>query len=148
MDKTVTVLTNDPKHAKVEIRIAGDVEPLAIVNPKTVKLQGYEGGEITGEVHIAPNPKYPFKITGTTTSPSPKFYHRLDKVEGKDEYVLMVRNMDEAPGTYSGAVNLITDSNYQKTLTIQVFGRILPKPGQDAEAAGAVPEDTGSVSAP
>ena len=119
------------------LRVQGAVEPLAAMNPRVVKLQGYVGAEVSADVTIVPNPKYPFKITGTTTSTSPKFYHRLEKVEGKEEYVLSVRNMDNKPGSYSGSVNLITDSPYQRTISIAVYGRILSTPGQATTAPAA-----------
>ncbi|MBW1989399.1 MAG: hypothetical protein JRI97_07620 [Deltaproteobacteria bacterium] len=131
--KYVTVQTNDPVTSYVQLKITGEVEPLVSITPKVARLQGYPSTEVVARVRIVPNPKYPFTITDTTVSANPKFFHRLEKEEGKEGWTLFLRNMQQSPGMYSGTVNLITDSKYQKTIPIHVFGRILsPPPGPAA----------------
>ena len=52
--KSVRVETNDPKHAKIELKLSGDIKTFATIIPKSVYLNEEVGESLSQHVKIIP----------------------------------------------------------------------------------------------
>lgn len=123
MAKSVTVFTNDPNRPSVRLKIAGEVEEFAVIDPKRVRLEGLEGTYPEAIVTIVPKKDYPFKITGMRVRTGRNVGSTLRENAGGG-YELTVVNRRKTKGVYYDTVILTTDSTIQKELMINIFGKI------------------------
>ena len=122
INKAITVKTNDPKNRETVLYMEGPVDTCATISPKLVRFNGPAGQKMVQKVTIVPNPKYPFKITGTRQEPlnTDKFKHKLEKTP--TGWVLTVENIWPSKGGYFGSIYLDTDSETCKSLRVEVQG--------------------------
>lgn len=124
ISKAITVKTNDPAHRETVLYMEGPVDTCATVSPSFIRFTGPAGQKMIQKVTIVPNPKYPFKITGTRQEPlnSDKFRHSLEKTP--TGWVLTVENLLNSKGGYWGNIYLDTDNKTCQSLRVEVQGDI------------------------
>lgn len=125
LNKTATVLCNDPNNARITLTLTGPVEPFVQLNPRYARISGPQGQKLEERVVLTPNPKYPFTLKGSRQIPSndKKFTHTVTKAPDGN-YVVTVKNLQETAGTYFGSVVLDIDSPLRKEVRIDVHGNI------------------------
>lgn len=125
LNKSATVVTNDPKNGKITLSITGPVEAFAQLNPRYVRISGPTGQPLEERVVVTPNPKYKFKLKGSRQVPanSQKFTHTVTKAPDGN-YVVSVKNIQETAGTYFGSVVLDIDNPLRKSIRIDVHGNL------------------------
>ena len=120
--KSVTVYTNDPKATEIELRMAGNVEAFADIEPKSIKLIGFLGETVRAKVEIIPTESYPFHIVGAPETGKDTYRCELEERDGK--YILTAENLVEKPMIYFDSVVLKTDRPEKPEIKIRVIGKI------------------------
>jgi len=127
-NKSIRVDTNDPNHAKIELKISGDVKTFATVIPKSVYLNGKVGDHLSQVVKIVPETPELFKIMKVSAITDTDIQYSLQEIDnsGKKFYELTIENTKKTPGRYFDTISIITDKSDQMPLTIYVRGKIKP----------------------
>jgi hypothetical protein len=125
-NKSIRVDTNDPNHAKIELKISGDVKTFATVIPKSVYLNGKVGDSLSQVVKIVPETPELFKIMKVSAITDTDIQYSLQEIDksGKKFYELTIENTKKTPGRYFDTISIITDKSDQMPLTIYVRGNI------------------------
>jgi hypothetical protein len=127
VNKTITVLTSDPKHAKLELTLAGRVKPIAILSASVIRLTGNAGQEISKTITISPVSENPFKIQNIRAENGKFFRHELvvkKQPGGGVIYDLTLYNLKQEKGSYIDKLFIRTDSAISPVLEIRVMGFI------------------------
>jgi hypothetical protein len=127
--KAATVYTNDPKQPQITLQISGKVDNFVNIRPAYVRLTGAVGQQITEEVTIIPEEKYPFKILNAEAATGTNIRYELTErppAQGKG-YTLLVENLKKEKGRYHDVIRLKTDSRIQPEISIRIFGYIHDK---------------------
>jgi len=125
--KTITVLTSDPNHPKLELTITGQVKPIAKLSASVIRLTGNAGQKISKTITIIPAPENPFKIKKIKSENGQFFRHELTEKhlpDGGLAYDLTVHNLKEDKGFYTDKIRIQTDSAISPVLEIRVMGVI------------------------
>lgn len=147
LEKTVSVITNDPKNPQQKLKIKGTIHQFAQIRPRYIRLDGNEGESISKTVTIKGNDLYPFKITKVVPKHGLNISYTLtppDK-ENKNTYLLTVNNTKKDAGRYSDTLYLHTDNEIKKELRVNLVGSIkkiippTPVPPEPAAPEAATP---------
>ncbi|MDA8403477.1 MAG: hypothetical protein M0Z56_04665 [Desulfobacteraceae bacterium] len=125
--KTITVLTSDPIHAKLELTLTGQVKPIAELSASIIRLTGNAGQEISKTITITPASGNPFKIKNVRAEKGTYFRHELvakKRPGGGVAYDLTVVNLKQEKGFYTDKIRIETDSAISPVLEIRVMGFI------------------------
>lgn len=127
--KNISVQTNDPKHSRLNLTIAGDVEKVVTISPNRVRLHGPLGQKIKASVDIIPEEKYPFKIVEVKAKNGKLISFNLSEVKRTNRigYILNVENLKKDEGRYHDTIYLKTDSKIKPEIKIHVHGDIYEK---------------------
>ncbi|MGM0452012.1 MAG: hypothetical protein ACQERN_02450 [Thermodesulfobacteriota bacterium] len=133
--KSVTVMTNDPKHPAVGLKITGQVKAFARIEPRRVSLVGTEGDVAEKTVRIIPKTEKPFQVVKVRAMRGSDISYRLEAIRdaGEKGYALHVKNTRSRPGRYYDKIFLETDSKIAETIPIIVSGHIRPEKAQKKE---------------
>lgn len=127
VSKTITVLTSDPNHAKLELSLTGRVKPIVELSATVIRLTGNAGQEISKTITITPASENPFKIQNIRAENGKFFRHELVAKEqpgGGVSYDLTVVNLKQEKGSYIDKLLIHTDSAISPVLEIRVMGFI------------------------
>ena len=130
MSKKAVILTDDPAHRELTVKISGRVESFALIRPVRVILRGNAGTPIKKLVKIVPRKKYPFEITAAraTDGSHIRFDLKPTREDGKPAYILSVKNRKPDKGSYSDTIRLETTSRVRPVIPIRVSGYIYETP--------------------
>ena len=122
-DKTAGVVSNDPDHPTLTLRIAGHEIPYVAVDPEgTIALHGRSGEPVEQKLTIASNEKdLDFKVLRVTSNIDDKLTYALDAGTEPGLYSLTLYKNPKLPtlSTY-GTLTLFTNSEKSPTTTVQV----------------------------
>lgn len=127
VSKTITVLTSDPNHPKLELTLTGRVNPIANLSASVIRLTGNAGEKISKTITITPAPGNPFKIKNIRAENGKFFRHELAAKNlpgGGVRYDLTVVNSKPDKGFYTDKIFIQTDSRISPVLEIRVMGVI------------------------
>lgn len=136
ISKSVTVFTNDPDAAQIDLTVRAKVEPYIQAKPGYARYITVQGEEKTGTITQtiwAPDGSS-FDVTGVE-SPYPflkasfreaKPEERLPDVQGKQWRIEMTLANDAAVGALADHVRITTTHPKQKLVTIPVSGFVRP----------------------
>lgn len=134
--KSVTVFTNDPDAAQLDLTLRAKVEPFIQAKPGYARYITVQGEEKTGTIAQtiwAPDGTS-FEVTGIE-SPYPflktsfreaKPEERVPDVQGKQWRIEMALSNDAAVGALADHVRIVTTHPKQKLVTIPVSGFVRP----------------------
>lgn len=122
INKSATVVTNDPKIKGVTLRMTGNVTVFADITPRSVNLTGAPGEKIRSVVKIEPTEAYPFHIVGEPETGKNTYRCTLEEKNGT--YVLTAENLATEDTVYFDTVVLKTDHPENPEIKIRVVGRI------------------------
>ena len=124
--KRILVETNDPEHPKFYLKIGGNVEEFAHIEPHNVQLMGPSEKELKQQVSIIPLEKYPFTIVGVTAEHGDNIRFKLQnlKTPQTTKYLLTIENRKKEKGRYRDLILLKTDSPVRPEIRIAVYGHI------------------------
>ncbi len=106
------------------------MEKFVTIMPAWVRLNGHAGTKITASVKIIPEKKYPFKIISTKARRGQNITYKLEKKKNSlknDEYLLLIENSKQEPGSFFDIIYLKTDSSLQPEIKITIVGNIKKK---------------------
>ena len=126
LSKRVMVETNDPENPEFYLKIDGNVEEFARIEPHNVQLMGPSGKALKQRVSIVPLEEHPFTIVGVTAESGDNIRFKLEtiKTSQKTEYLLTIENRRKEEGRYRELILLKTDSPVRPEIRIGVYGRI------------------------
>jgi len=98
----------------------------AKITPPLVRFSGPAGRELTQQVEIVPEEKYPFKIVDSKALDGKHIRFKVKETTLSDQagYVVNIENTKTDAGAYQDKIVLQTDSKIQPELTIKVYGNI------------------------
>jgi hypothetical protein len=101
------------------------VKKFAKIEPSRIMLKGTVSENLSAEVHVVPEPDFPFEIVKTDT------VDLLDSVAvdvGKDGdgFLVTVKNRRKEPGVYVGKIVLKTDSDVRPEIEIPLLMGLKP----------------------
>lgn len=134
MSEIIRLDTNDPENSKLQFKLHGKVEAYVTVAPRRVILKGKAGEPVAQTIRIIPETDEPLNIINVSAVRGVDFDYKMEEIElsGKKIYALRVENKRQEPGRYYDTINLKTDSDVSKTISIVVSGIIQPA-DQDLE---------------
>ncbi len=126
LSKRVLVETNDPENPEFYLKIGGNVEEFARIEPHNVQLMGPSGKALKQQVSIVPLEKHPFTIVGVTAESGDNIRFKLETVKTPQttKYLLTIENRRKEKGRYRDLILLKTDSPVRPEIRIGVYGRI------------------------
>jgi hypothetical protein len=126
MWKRVLVETNDPENPKFYLKIGGNVEEFAHIEPHNVQLMGPSGKALTQQVSIVPLEKHPFTIVGVMAEHGDNIRFKLETVKTPQatKFLLTIENLRKEKGRYRDLILLKTDSPVRPEIRIGVYGHI------------------------
>lgn len=124
----VTVYTNDPKNSRLTLRMSGQVNRFAKIEPKNISLSGPAEENIRASADIIPDPKYPFNIVESSAKDGKHICFKVEKKE--DKYLVTVENLLKTKGRYFDSIILKTDNPLKPEISIRVYGNISIKKEQ------------------
>ena len=126
MEKTVTVITDDPENEKIPLTITGKVIEIYTLSTRSVKLKGVVGEPLKETVLLIPSEAYPFKVKEITAKRGANVRFNLEETEenGKPGYKITVENTATETGVYFDTLYLKTDSDKKPEIEISVIGSI------------------------
>jgi len=127
VNKTITVLTSDPNHAKLVLTLTGQVKAIAVLSASVIRLTGNAGQEISKTITITPASDNRFKIKNVRAENGKFFRHELvtkNQPDGTVNYDLTVHNLKKEKGWYTDKILIQTDSAISPVLEIRVMGFI------------------------
>lgn len=129
--KETKVRLNDPDLPVLYLAMTGAATPFVEIQPShIVRLRGASGDDIRGQVRFISHRSTPFKITQYRTNIPDRIEMTLKPEVPDKVYVLEVRPKGQAPGAYTGVIELFTNSKERPRLIVRVFGEIyLPSAG-------------------
>jgi hypothetical protein len=135
LEKSVDVMTNDPKEPVVHLRIVGPVDRFATITPRTLSLRGVSGETLQGSVRIVPEERYPFKVLETYALDG-KLRVQLhpDVQDGRASYALRVENLRTEAGAYQDTVRVKTDHPLQPEMDVRVYVYLRAQPSFEKKA--------------
>ncbi len=110
----------------MQVGINGMVEKFAEIRPERVVFRGKPGKIAHTDVTIIPRKDYPFTI-GMLKAKNGEFfnYDLIESVtDGKNQYIIRVKNTRTKKGRYADVLNVTTDSNISPTIPIYIIGVI------------------------
>ncbi len=124
--KRVLVETNDPENPQIQLKIGGNVEKFADIEPPNVRLVGPSGKELKRQVSVVPLEKHPFTIVGVTAEHGENIRFKLDEIKTAQttKYLLTIENRRKEKGRYRDLILLKTDSRLRPEIRISVYGDI------------------------
>lgn len=127
MAKEIFVQTNDKANPNIRLKISGNVDNFATIEPRRISLNGPANEPIQASVSIIPDNKYPFTIIETKAVKGDNIGLKLEQIKGEKnlEYKLIVENTLKIKGRYFDTVVLKTDSPIQPEIKVSVYGNIM-----------------------
>lgn len=134
--KSVTVFTNDPENAQIELTVRAKVEPYIQARPGYARYITVQGEEKTGTIAqtiaspegtsfdvVKVESPYPF-LAATFREAKPE--ERIADAQGKQWHVEMTLSNDAPVGALADHVRITTNHPKQKLVTIPVSGFVRP----------------------
>ena len=126
LHKTARVFTNDPKNARVNIALKGNVWAPISVNPRYARLTGIVGDKMEEVVRLRGEKEEPLLINLASVSIPDKVAVTLKETEKGRSYELTIKNRVQAQGTYTGQVQLTTNYPEKAQIVIRILGNVRP----------------------
>jgi hypothetical protein len=126
LNKSATVVSNDPANPSISIKVSGVVEAFATISPSNVRLAGAVGEPIVRRVLIISREKFPFKVVDTKARVGTNINFTLETYQDQNRsgYILVVENRRQKTGRFVDSIHLKTDSVVKPEIVIRVYGHI------------------------
>ncbi len=113
--------SNDPNNEHFDLTIAGHVDPVLIIEPRSMTLTGNEGENIEAEIFITHDKRHPIKVI-SAESKKGNISVELEQIEDLEQkkYKVKVTSLKKEKGKYSDYVYLKTDSDIYPDKQIRV----------------------------
>ena len=108
--------------------MAGDVEQVAKISPRKIRLTGTTGEKIGGTVTVSSTEKYPFKVLDVRLSSGKNlvFDNKVETISGLQVNTISVNAVDAAEGRSIDWLLLRTDSQYLPMVRVRIDVNIKP----------------------
>ena len=126
--KTVSVMSNDPKHKRMTITLSGHITPYVAVVPNArVFLNGEYGETVEQDLTIFSNEKgmkEPFKVTGLESNMDDRITYKVFPMDEERHFKIKIwKNPNLIAGNHFGNLTIHTNSENMpsKVVQVQVF---------------------------
>jgi len=127
VEKTAEVLTSDPAEPAFRLRLAGEVQRLALIQPRVLQLRGAAGERLRGEILVQPEPGHPFRILEARAGGGTIRVETLaEEHNGRPAFRLRVETLRTEAGSYNDTIRLKTDHPRRPELDLRVFVYLRP----------------------
>ncbi|MBN2419565.1 MAG: DUF1573 domain-containing protein [Deltaproteobacteria bacterium] len=113
--------SNDPNNESFDLTIKGQVDPVLIIEPGRVNLEGSAGENLETEIYITHDKRHPLKVL-SAESKKGLISVRLEEVKGAEQnkYKVKITSLKKEKGKFSDYVSLKTDSDIYPDKQIRV----------------------------
>ncbi len=137
IEKTAEVLTSDPAAPSFRLRLAGEVQRLALIQPRVLQLRGEAGQRLQGEILVQPEPGHPFRILEARAGGGTIRVETLAaERDGRPAFRLRVETLRTEAGSYNDVIRLKTDHPRKPELDLRVFVFLRPASSPAGAAEG------------
>jgi hypothetical protein len=121
VEHKIRVETDDPKTGNFDLLVSGHVDPIVIIDPEKITLEGEAGKDIETGLSITPDPRHPFKVI-SAESKKGNVICSINEVEGSNpaRYMITVKNLRKEKGEYKDILYLKTDSDIRPGISVRV----------------------------
>ena len=127
--KHITVTTNDPAHQAVELRIEGEVVPIAELKPQSyLNLGDLKPGTISlNDVTLVPRVDQPFRLLRVESTGKQVSVLQYDRKKNRaGNYVLKIRVIaGNAPTRFYEQLSIVTDLPGNPAIRFPIYGNIV-----------------------
>lgn len=125
--KSAEVLTSDPAAPAVTLRLSGEVQRLALIQPRVLHLRGEAGERLRGEILVQPEEAHPFRILEARAGGGTIRVETLaEQRNGRPAFRLQVENVRTEAGSFNDTIRLKTDHPRKPELDLRVFVYLRP----------------------
>ncbi|MEJ5360375.1 MAG: DUF1573 domain-containing protein [Desulfobacterales bacterium] len=125
--KAAEVLTSDPAAPALTLRLAGEVQRLALIEPRVLHLRGEAGQRLRGEILVQPEEAHPFRILEARAGGGMIRVEALaEERNGRPAFRLRVENVRTDAGSFNDTIRLKTDHPRKPELDLRVFVYLRP----------------------
>ncbi len=113
--------SNDPNKESFDLSIKGNVDPILIIEPTRVTLEGNEGENLKAEIFISHDRRHPLNVL-SAESKKGNIAVKLEEIESSEpsKYKVTITSLKKEKGKYSDYVSLKTDSDIYPDKQIRV----------------------------
>lgn len=125
VEHKIRVETDDPKTGNFDLMVSGHVDPIVIIEPEKLILEGEAGKDIEKDINITPDSRHPFKII-SAESKKGNVEASINEVTASNpvRYMITVKNLRKEKGEYKDILYLKTDSDIRPGISIRVIVNI------------------------
>lgn len=137
VEKTAEVQTSDPAEPAFRLQLAGEVQRLALIQPRVLQLRGEAGKRLQGEILIQPEPGHPFRLLEARAGGGTIRIETLaEERNGRPAFRLRVETLRTEAGSYNDVIRLKTDHPRKPELDLRVFVYLRPAASPAGAAGG------------
>ena len=126
--KKAIVWSNDLQRKSIALYLRGEVKPHIFFEPGGyLSLNGTKGRVPREHLDIINNHKGPMKITGVDSDLTDHLVWHIEETKPGYVYRLVVEDISESPGDYTGHLILRTDNPKKPELIVIINGTIRPR---------------------
>ncbi len=127
VEKAAEVFTSDPAEPSFRLRLAGEVERLALIQPRVLHLRGEAGERLQGEILVQPEAGHAFRILEARAGGGTiRVATHAEEVNGRPAFRLRVEALRTEAGSYHDTIRLKTDHPRRPELDLRVFVYLRP----------------------
>jgi hypothetical protein len=121
VEHKIRVETDDPKTGNFDLMVSGHVDPIAIIDPEKIILEGEAGKDIETGLSITPDSRHPFKVI-SAESKKGNIICSINEVKESNpaRYMITVKNLRKEKGEYKDIIYLKTDSDIRPGISVRV----------------------------
>lgn len=127
LEKSVYVLTNDPRNPEVELKIKAKIEPEILLSSSSIFFENAPAGKaMRKEIVITVPEGKQIKLLGVQTNDA-RVSVKLEQVSGSRGLkwkLIAIRKADAKPGNHIGEIVIATSSRLNPKITIYERGTI------------------------
>jgi hypothetical protein len=121
VEHKIRVETDDPNNSNFDLIVKGHVDPVVIIDPEKVILEGEAGKEIETKISLKPDPRHPFRVISVEAKKG-NVACTIQEVKGSNpaSYMIIVKNLRKEKGEYKDIIYLKTDSDIRSGISVRV----------------------------
>jgi hypothetical protein len=121
VEHKIRVETDDPETGNFDLMVTGHVDPIVIIDPEKVILEGEAGKGIETGLSITPDPRHPLKVI-SVESKKGNVLCSINEVKASNpaRYMITVKNLRKEKGEYKDIIYLKTDSDIRPGISVRV----------------------------
>jgi hypothetical protein len=122
IEKNARVFSNDPQNNVEMLTVKAFIKESIQVLPNTLKFKSKEQTVLTQTVELIAQDEKPLNIKAGAFSLKDKMTYTIEEVTKGKTFKILFTNLPQTAGTFSGALQLMTNYNDKPEITIFITG--------------------------